>query len=280
MSRVPRVSTVEQYCGASGTQWQGTPSQIEWAEQIRPRVDAEFDRVAEALEARARKQSTWDRLDTRAIIAILEEKRLAVLARNEAGYFIKYWQELTDQVQKLVRDDSRFAAIRLAKAARRKTLSSEAFEEPAHNGPRPRHPETRVPASYGAAAPGLCASADLSAYAIDIGDSPMNVRPLYDRIIVKRTEQEESMSNGIFIPDSAKEKPQQGDVIAVGRGRRLDNGQVVPLDVKTGDRILFGKYTGSEAKVDGTEYTIMREDDVLAILSSTANGNSSAGHGG
>ena len=94
----------------------------------------------------------------------------------------------------------------------------------------------------------------------------MNVRPLYDRIIVKRSEEEESIRNGIFIPDSAKEKPQEGEVVAVGRGRRLDDGQIVPLDVKAGDRVLFGKYTGSETKVDGTEYTIMREDDVLAIL--------------
>ena len=94
----------------------------------------------------------------------------------------------------------------------------------------------------------------------------MNVRPLYDRIIVKRSEEEEGTRNGIFIPDSAKEKPQEGEVVAVGRGRRLDDGQIFPLDVKTGDRVLFGKYTGSETKVDGTEYTIMREDDVLAIL--------------
>jgi chaperonin GroES len=104
----------------------------------------------------------------------------------------------------------------------------------------------------------------------------MNVRPLYDRILVKRSEEEESTRNGIFIPDSAKEKPQEGDVIAVGRGRRLDNGQLMPLEVKTGDRVLFGKYTGSETKVDGTEYTIMREDDVLAILSSPANGTPEA----
>jgi len=104
----------------------------------------------------------------------------------------------------------------------------------------------------------------------------MNVRPLYDRIIVKRSEEEESTRNGIFIPDSAKEKPHEGDVIAVGRGRRLDNGQLMPLEVKTGDRILFGKYTGSETKVDGAEYTIMREDDVLAILSSPTNGTPKA----
>ena len=102
----------------------------------------------------------------------------------------------------------------------------------------------------------------------------MNVRPLYDRIVVKRDEQQESTRNGIYIPDSAKEKPQQGDVIAVGRGRRLDNGQLAPLDVKTGDCILFGKYTGTETKVDGSEYTIIREDDILAIFDSAANENS------
>jgi chaperonin GroES len=98
----------------------------------------------------------------------------------------------------------------------------------------------------------------------------MNIRPLYDRIIVKRAEEEEGMRNGLFIPDSAKEKPQEGHVIAVGNGRRLENGELSPLDVKTGDRILFGKYTGSETKVDGAEYTIMREDDVLAVLSTSA----------
>jgi hypothetical protein len=108
------------------TQWLGTESQIEWAEKIKPLVSAEFDRVAETLEAVARRQSASDRLDTRAMIAILEEKRLEVLGRNEAGYFIKNWQELTDQVQRLIRDDSRFAAIRLGKAARRETPAVEA----------------------------------------------------------------------------------------------------------------------------------------------------------
>jgi hypothetical protein len=108
------------------TPWLGTASQIEWAESIKPLVSAEFDRVAETLEAVTRRQSVRDRLDTRALIAILEEKRLEVLGRNEAGYFIKNWQELTDQVQRLIRDDSRFAAIRLAKAARRKTPAKEA----------------------------------------------------------------------------------------------------------------------------------------------------------
>lgn len=96
------------------------------------------------------------------------------------------------------------------------------------------------------------------------------IRPLYDRIIVKRTEEQESVRNGIIIPDSAKEKPQEGDVIAIGRGKRLDDGQLAPLDVKVGDHILFGKYSGSETKVEGTEYIIMREDDVLAVL--TTNG--------
>ncbi len=99
----------------------------------------------------------------------------------------------------------------------------------------------------------------------------MKIRPLYDRILVKRSEEMESVRNGIIIPDSAKEKPQEGDVIAVGLGKRLDNGEVVPLEVKAGDRVLFGKYSGSETKMDGAEYTIMREDDVLAILTHAVN---------
>ena len=102
----------------------------------------------------------------------------------------------------------------------------------------------------------------------------MSIRPLYDRILVKRTEEQESVRNGIIIPDSAKEKPQEGDVIAIGRGKRLDDGQLAALDVKVGDRILFGKYSGSETKVEGTEYIILREDDVLAVL--TANGKPKA----
>ena len=98
----------------------------------------------------------------------------------------------------------------------------------------------------------------------------MNIRPLYDRIVVKRIEEQETTRNGIVIPDSAKEKPQEGEVIAVGRGKRLEDGQVVPLSVKAGDRILFGKYSGSETTMEGTEYLIMREDDVLGILDATA----------
>jgi len=97
----------------------------------------------------------------------------------------------------------------------------------------------------------------------------MNLRPLHDRIVVKRIDEQETTRNGIFIPDSAKEKPQEGEVIAVGNGKRLEDGQVVAVDVKAGDRILFGKYSGSETKVDGVEYIIMREDDVLGVLDST-----------
>jgi chaperonin GroES len=98
----------------------------------------------------------------------------------------------------------------------------------------------------------------------------MNIRPLYDRIVVKRIEEQETSRNGIIIPDSAKEKPQEGEVIAVGHGKRLEDGTLIALDVKAGDRILFGKYSGSDTKLDGTEFLIMREDDVLGILSSTA----------
>jgi chaperonin GroES len=94
----------------------------------------------------------------------------------------------------------------------------------------------------------------------------MSVRPLHDRIIVQRIEEGEQKVGGIIIPDSAKEKPQQGKVKAVGAGKVKDDGKRVPLDVKEGDTILFGKYSGQEIKVDGEEYLIMREDEVLAIL--------------
>jgi chaperonin GroES len=94
----------------------------------------------------------------------------------------------------------------------------------------------------------------------------MNIRPLYDRIVVKRIEEQDTTRSGIVIPDSAKEKPQQGEVTAAGRGKRLDDGKMVSLDVKVGDRILFGKYSGSETKLDGNEYIIMREEDVLGVL--------------
>ena len=94
----------------------------------------------------------------------------------------------------------------------------------------------------------------------------MNIRPLYDRIVVKRIDEKETTRSGIIIPDSAQEKPQQGEVMAVGHGKRLEDGTLVALDVKIGDRVLFGKYSGTETKVVGTEYIIMREDDVLGIL--------------
>ena len=98
----------------------------------------------------------------------------------------------------------------------------------------------------------------------------MKIRPLYDRIVVKRIEQSEELQGGLFIPDSAKEKPQQGQVVAVGKGKRLEDGEVVPLDVQVGDRILFGKYSGSEIKMDGEEFLIMREDDVLGVIEDAA----------
>ncbi len=94
----------------------------------------------------------------------------------------------------------------------------------------------------------------------------MKVRPLHDRILVQRLEEGEQMVGGIIIPDTAKEKPQQGKVVAVGNGKVKDDGTRIPLDVKEGDRILFGKYSGQDIKLDGDEYLIMREDEVLAVL--------------
>ena len=94
----------------------------------------------------------------------------------------------------------------------------------------------------------------------------MKLRPLHDRVIVKRLEQETKTASGIVIPDNAAEKPDQGEVLAVGPGKRNDKGELVPLDVKAGDRILFGKYSGSDIKIDGNEYMIMREDEVLGVL--------------
>jgi chaperonin GroES len=94
----------------------------------------------------------------------------------------------------------------------------------------------------------------------------MNLRPLHDRLLVKREEATEKTASGLYIPDSAREKPQQGIVTAAGDGRVLPNGQRVTLDVKTGDRVLFGKYGGSEVTVEGEKFTILREDEVLAVL--------------
>jgi len=105
----------------------------------------------------------------------------------------------------------------------------------------------------------------------------MKIRPLYDRIVVKRIEEQETTRNGIVIPDSAKEKPQEGEVIAVGNGKRLEDGKLSALDVKAGDRILFGKYSGSETRLNETEYIIMREDDVLAVLHGAAKSIGNAG---
>ena len=94
----------------------------------------------------------------------------------------------------------------------------------------------------------------------------MKIRPLQDRVIVQRIEEVEKTKGGIIIPDTAKEKPQEGKVIAVGKGKVNDNGKVVPLTVKAGDRILFAKYSGTEVKLNGTEYLIMREEDILGIV--------------
>jgi chaperonin GroES len=94
----------------------------------------------------------------------------------------------------------------------------------------------------------------------------MTVRPLHDRIIVKRIEEEEQKVGGIIIPDTAKEKPQQGKVVAVGKGKTKDDGKLIPLEVKEGDTILFGKYSGQEIKLEGEELLIMREEEILAVL--------------
>ncbi len=94
----------------------------------------------------------------------------------------------------------------------------------------------------------------------------MNLRPLHDRIIVKRTEEERTTPGGIVIPDTAAEKPIRGEVIAAGNGKLLENGEKRPLDVKAGDKVLFGKYSGTEVKVDGEDFLVMREDDVMAII--------------
>jgi len=94
----------------------------------------------------------------------------------------------------------------------------------------------------------------------------MKIRPLQDRIIVNRQEEEEKSKGGIIIPDSAKEKPIEGNVVAVGSGKILENGKIQPLDVKVGDRVLFGKYAGTEVKIEGEEHLILREDDILGII--------------
>jgi chaperonin GroES len=94
----------------------------------------------------------------------------------------------------------------------------------------------------------------------------MKIKPLHDRILIKRVEEKETVKGGIIIPDTAKEKPQEGEVIAVGGGKKTEEGKVIPLDVKAGDRILFGKYSGTEIKIEDVEYLIIREDEVLGII--------------
>jgi chaperonin GroES len=94
----------------------------------------------------------------------------------------------------------------------------------------------------------------------------MNLRPLNDRVVVRRMEEEKTTAGGIVLPDSAKEKPAKGEVLAVGEGKRSDNGSIIPMSVKVGDKVLFGKYAGQEVKVDGSEVLVMREDDIIAIL--------------
>ena len=94
----------------------------------------------------------------------------------------------------------------------------------------------------------------------------MKIRPLHDRVIVRRLEEEKKSAGGILIPDNAAEKPDQGEVIAIGNGKILEDGKVRPLDVKVGDRILFGKYSGSTVKVEGTEYLVMREEDIMGVV--------------
>jgi chaperonin GroES len=100
------------------------------------------------------------------------------------------------------------------------------------------------------------------------------IRPLHDRVIIKRLDEAEQMRGGIIIPDTAKEKPQQGEVIAAGEGKIRDDGTRQPLDVKPGDRVLFGKYSGSEVKLDDEEYLIMREDEILGVFTTTAKAKS------
>ena len=94
----------------------------------------------------------------------------------------------------------------------------------------------------------------------------MNIKPLYDRVVIKRMEEEKMSAGGIVIPDSATEKPIKGEVVAVGKGKILESGEVRPLDLKKGDKVLFGKYSGTEVKVDGEDLLVMREDDVMAVI--------------
>ena len=104
--------------------------------------------------------------------------------------------------------------------------------------------------------------------------------PLHDRVVIRRIEEQETVRGGIIIPDTAKEKPQEGEVIAVGKGKSNDEGKVFPLDVKEGDRVLFGKYSGTEIKIDGEDYIIMREEEILGILSGAGKSAEKREHAG
>ena len=106
-----------------------------------------------------------------------------------------------------------------------------------------------------------------------------SIRPLQDRVIIRRIEEGEQIRGGIIIPDTAKEKPQEGEVIAAGAGKKLDSGERVALDVKEGDRVLFGKYAGTEVKLDDQEYLIMREDDILGVIERASEGSKAKGKG-
>jgi chaperonin GroES len=205
----------------------GTVNQIEWAEQIKIRVSADFDRVGRALASAASKQTEEDRVDTLAVIAILEDKRAAVMGKDEAGYFIHDWQELSDQVRQMIVQDPRYKKIKI-----NQELAKRISEI---------NPNWRL-------------------------NSMLKIRPLSDRIVVKRITEQETLRSGIIIPDSAQEKPQEAEVIAVGLGKRMEDGKVIPVDVKVGDRIVFGKYSSSDIKLDGEDYLIMREDEILGVM--------------
>src|SRR5207244_8508761 len=103
----------------------------------------------------------------------------------------------------------------------------------------------------------------------EVREMTVHVTPLHDRVLVRRLQEKETIKGGIIIPDTAKEKPQEGEVMAVGSGKRLEDGKVIPLEVKEGDRVLFGKYSGTEIKVDDNEYLILREDEILGILATS-----------
>jgi chaperonin GroES len=105
----------------------------------------------------------------------------------------------------------------------------------------------------------------------------MTFRPLHDRVVVRRIDAEEKTKGGIIIPDTAKEKPQEGEIVAVGSGARDESGKLVALDVKTGDRVLFGKWSGTEVKIDGQDLLIMKESDIMGVIDATASGNAASG---